>query len=338
MTTLVTGASGFVGSAVARELLRRGHRVRALVRATSDRRNLSGLPVETVVGDLTDPPSLERALHGCEALFHVAADYRLWARHPEALYRTNVDGTGNLMAAAARAGVGRIVYTSSVATLGLNADGTPADEQTPVTLDDMVGHYKRSKYLAEQLVRRLVREQGLPVVIVNPSTPVGPRDIRPTPTGQMIRDAAAGRMPAYVDTGLNIVHVDDVAAGHWLAFEHGRIGERYILGGENLSLRAILAEISCLTGQPPPRLRLPHGLVLPVAYLAEGWARLRGSDDPLVTVDGVRLARKHMFFTSAKAERELDYRPGPAAAALRDAVDWFRGEHTLAAGSPGSHP
>ncbi|MEJ2643977.1 MAG: NAD-dependent epimerase/dehydratase family protein [Gammaproteobacteria bacterium] len=331
MTTLVTGASGFVGSAVARELLRRGHDVRVLVRATSDPRNLSGLPVETAVGDLTDPASLTRALQGCDALFHVAADYRLWTRHPDLLYRTNVDGTTNLMTAAADAGVGRIVYTSSVATLGLNPDGTPADEQTPVGLQDMVGHYKRSKYLAEEAVGRLVRERGLPAVIVNPSTPVGPRDIRPTPTGQMIRDAAAGRMPAYVDTGLNIVHVDDVATGHWLAFEHGRVGERYILGGENLSLRDILIEISRLTGQPPPRIRLPHGLVLPVAYLAEAWARLRGSDDPLVTVDGVRLARKLMFFTSAKAERELGYRPGPAAAALQDAVAWFRSEPTPSA-------
>jgi len=239
-----------------------------------------------------------------------------------------VDGTTNLMAAAAEAGVGRIVYTSSVATLGLNSDGTPADEQTPVGLQDMIGHYKRSKYLAEEAVQRLVREQGLPAVIVNPSTPVGPRDIRPTPTGQMIRDAAAGRMPAYVDTGLNIVHVDDVATGHWLAFEHGRVGERYILGGENLTLQAILTEISRLSGQPPPRVRLPHGLILPVAYLAESWARLRGSDDPLVTVDGVRLARKRMFFTSAKAEQELGYRPGPAASALRDAVAWFRERET----------
>lgn len=339
MKTLVTGASGFVGSAVARDLLRHGYNVRVLVRATSNLRNLADIPVETVVGDLTDPASLERALQDCGALFHVAADYRLWTRHPAALYQANVDGTVNLMTAALAAGVGRIVYTSSVATLGLNADGSPADEQTPVCLADMIGHYKRSKYLAEEAVQRMCREQGLPAVIVNPSTPVGPRDIRPTPTGQMIRDAAAGRMPAYVDTGLNIVHVDDVATGHRLAFERGAVGERYILGGDNLSLRAILGEISLLTGQPAPRVRLPHGLILPIAYVAEAWARLRSSGEPLVTVDGVRLARKHMFFSNAKAERDLGYRPGSATAALADAVRWFQAEASGAgpASADGTH-
>lgn len=320
---LVTGASGFVGSSVVRDLLAHGYSVRALVRENSDRRNVDGLPLEVVVGDLADPTSIEYALAGCDTLFHVAASYRLWTLHPEELYRTNVDGTTQLMQAALRAGVARIVYTSSVATLGLNNDGSPADEDTPVTLDDMIGHYKRSKYLAEETVREMVREQGLPAVIVNPSAPVGPRDIRPTPTGRMIQDAALGRMPAYVDTGLNIVHVDDVATGHRLALERGQPGERYVLGGENLTLREILAEISRITGHAMPRIRLPNAAILPIAYVAEGWARLRRRGEPLVSVDGVRLARKRMFFTSAKAERELGYVHRPAAQALEDAVAWF---------------
>ena len=324
MTVLVTGATGFVGSAVARTLLGHGYAVRALVRPDSDRRNLQGLAVEPVVGDLTDPASLAGAVRGCQGLFHVAADYRLWTPDPDALYRANVQGTRMIMEAALAAGVPRIVYTSSVATLGLHADGTPADESTPVTLQDMIGHYKRSKFLAEAEVRRLVAEQGLPAVIVNPSTPVGPRDIKPTPTGRLIRDALTGRMPAYVDTGLNIVHVDDVAIGHWLAFERGRAGERYILGGENLALREILEQVAALSGRRPPRLRLPHELILPVAYLSEGWARLTGGGEPRVTVDGVRLARKYMYFSSDKARDALGYRPRPARDALADAVSWFQ--------------
>jgi dihydroflavonol-4-reductase len=323
MTTLVTGASGFVGSAVARVLVERGEAVRVLVRPTSDRRNLESLDAESYIGDLRDRRSLDHALRQCDALFHVAADYRLWAPDPNALYRTNVDGTRMLMEAAAEAGIARIVYTSSVATLGVHPDATPADEDTPVSLDDMIGHYKRSKFLAEAEVQRLAA-RGLPVVIVNPSTPVGPGDIKPTPTGQMIRDAVAGRMPAYVETGLNIVHVDDVALGHWQAFERGRIGERYILGGENLSLRQILEEIARLSGRAPPRLCLPHWLVLPIAHLAEGWTRFKGSGEPLVTTEGVRLAKKHMYFTTAKAQRELGYQPRPARAALADAVAWFQ--------------
>jgi dihydroflavonol-4-reductase len=229
--TLITGSTGFVGSAVLRQLLNAGHSVRALIRQNSDRRNLAGLPVEIFTGDLTDRPSLDRALGGCSTLFHVAADYRLWARNPQELYETNVTGTRHIMDAAAQAGVSRIVYTSSVATLGLTPDGSPADEYTPVSLADMIGHYKRSKFLAEAEVKRMAEDRGLPVVIVNPSTPVGPRDIKPTPTGRMIVDAASGRMPAYVDTGLNLVHVDDVAIGHLLALERGEIGGRYVLGG-----------------------------------------------------------------------------------------------------------
>ena len=323
-TTLVTGATGFVGAAVARHLLAAGRRVRVLTRRNNDRRNLNGLAVEIAEGDLTDRPSLEAALAGCEALYHVAADYRIWVPDPDTIYRVNVEGTRQLMEAALAAGVARIVYTSSVATLGLHKDGTPADEDTPVSLADMVGHYKRSKFLAETEVSRLVAEKGLPAVIVNPSTPIGPGDIKPTPTGRMI-DAAAGRMPAYVDTGLNIVHVDDVAAGHLLAFDKGTPGERYILGGDDLSLKDILTEIARLTGRAPPAISLPHDLIMPIAYIAEAIARLTGGKDPMVTVDGVRMARKKMFFSSAKAERLLGYRHRPAAEALAAAVGWFQG-------------
>ena len=323
MTVLITGASGFVGSAVLRHLVQAGHRVRALVRPDSDRRNLDGVPVEIAVGDLRDRASLERAAAGCSGLFHVAADYRLWTPKPDGMYQTNVSGTRELMLTAAAAGVGRIVYTSSVATLGLTADGTPADETAPAAIDDMIGHYKRSKFLAEAEVLKLAEDEGLPVVIVNPSTPVGPRDIKPTPTGRMIVEAAAGRMPAFVDTGLNLVHVDDVAAGHLLAYERGAVGERYILGGDNMTLREILRDIAAITGRRPPRVRLPHGLVVPIAYVAEAWARL-GGGEPFVTVDGVRMARKLMFFSSQKARDALGFRPRPAAEALRDAVEWYR--------------
>ncbi|MEI8395550.1 MAG: hopanoid-associated sugar epimerase [Rhodospirillaceae bacterium] len=322
--TLVTGATGFVGAAVVRHLLAAGTRVRVLARRLSDRRNIDGLTVEVAEGDLTDPATLEHALIGCEALYHVAADYRIWVPDPDTIYRANVEGTRHLMLAALAAGVKRIVYTSSVATLGINKDGTPADESTPVGVEDMVGHYKRSKFLAEEVVSALVRDHGLPAIIVNPSTPVGPRDIKPTPTGRMIADAAAGRMPAFVDTGLNIVHVEDVAAGHLLAFKHGVIGQRYVLGGENLSLKQILTEIARISGRRPPSISLPCGLLMPIAVVSEAIARLTGGSDPMVTVDGLRMARKKMFFSSAKAERELGYRHRRATEALADAVAWFR--------------
>jgi dihydroflavonol-4-reductase len=322
MKALVTGATGFVGAAVARALNSAGWQVRVLVRGGSDRSNLKSLAVEVAEGDLTDLISLERALEGCTGLFHVAADYRLGARDPAQLYRTNVEGTRNILNAARAAGVARIVYTSSVATIGIPSDGSPGEERTPAALNNMIGHYKRSKYLAEEVARDAARA-GMGVVIVNPSTPVGPGDIKPTPTGQLVLDAARGRMPAYVDTGLNIVHVDDVAAGHLLAFERGRPGERYILGGEDMTLQTILAEIARLVGRTPPRIRLPYAAVLPVAYVAEGFARITGRSGR-VTLEGVRMSRKRMFFSSGKAVSELGYRWRPPLEAFEDALRWFR--------------
>jgi dihydroflavonol-4-reductase len=324
MTVLITGASGFVGSAVLRRLLADGLGVRALVRPESDRRNLDGLEVELVTGDLGDRASLARAVRGCEALFHVAADYRLWTRDVEAMMRTNIGGSRDIVREAADAGVARIVYTSSVATLGLNPDGTPADEDTAVSLSDMIGPYKQSKFLAEEEVCRLAHRHGAPVVIVNPSMPVGPRDIKPTPTGRMIVEAASGRMPAFVDTGLNVVHVDDVADGHLLAWRNGEIGERYVLGGDNMALKDILGHIAARVGRRAPRFRIPHGAIMPIAYGAEAWSRITGGGEPFVTVDGIRMARKVMYYASARAERVLGYRHRPAEAALGDAVAWFR--------------
>jgi len=330
MTTLVTGATGFVGSAVARVLAARGHGLRLLVRAGSDRRNLTGLDAETVVGDLTDPASLDRAAAGCRFVVHVAADYRIWVRDPNEMLRANVDGAVALVRAAARAGAERIVHCSSVAALGQIGDGTPADEDTPAKEGDFIGTYKKSKYLAERAVLDLARAENLPVVVVNPAAPVGPRDIKPTPTGKMIRDAAAGRMPAYIDTGLNIVHVDDVAEGHALALEQGRIHERYVLGGENMALRDVLALVAEVAGKRPPSVRLPEGAVWPVAWAMEVFANLTGIP-PLVTRDHLKMARKKMFYSSAKAMRELGYSPRPARAAVVDAVAWFRANGMLRA-------
>ncbi len=322
---LVSGASGFVGSAVARRLIEGGQRVRALVRPSSDRRNLDGLDLEVMEGDLGDKASLVRACEGCEGLFHVAADYRLWTLDPSQMFKTNVDGARSLMEAAKEAGVGRIVYTSSVATLGIPKDGSPGDEETPVSYSDMIGPYKQSKFRAEEVVRRMIAKNGLGAVIVNPSTPIGPRDVKPTPTGRMVVQAASGRMPAYVDTGLNVVHVDDVADGHIAAFEKGKVGERYVLGGQDLTLKEILDAIAGITGRAAPKIQVPHGLIMPVAAVVEGWARLtRREKEPFVTIDGVRMARKKMFFSSAKARRELGDSPRPAVEALRDAVAWFK--------------
>ena len=323
MTILLTGATGFVGSAVLRQLAAKGRDVRVLARPGSDRRNLEGVDCEIAEGDLNDPASLRNAVRGCDSLYHVAADYRLWAPDPSELYRTNGEGTVDLFRAAADAGVGRMLYTSSVATLGIHADGTPANEDSPVGIDDMVGDYKRSKFLAEEAVSKLV-EDGLPIVIVNPSTPIGPRDVKPTPTGRMIVEAASGRMPAYVDTGLNVVHVDDVAEGHILAFEKGAVGERYILGGEDLSLRQILAAIAQIVGRKPPLMSLPRAPLFPLAYATEWLARLRGAGEPMLTVDSLRMSRKRMYFSSEKARTALGYQSRPANAALQDAIAWFR--------------
>lgn len=322
---LVTGATGFVGSSLVRLLLARGEVVRVLVRPGSDRRNLTGLDVDIAEGDLLKPETLKAPVAGCQGLYHVAADYRLWTRNPDQMFEANVDGSQAIIRAAADAGVWRMVYTSSVAVLGIIKGGV-ADEQTPVSYGDMIGVYKQSKFKAEEAVQKLIDDEGAPVVIVNPSTPIGPRDIKPTPTGRMIVEAAAGRMPAFVDTGLNIAHVDDVAAGHILAFDKGQIGERYILGGTDMELSEILAHIAHLMKRKPPTLKIPHNAILPIAYLAEAWTRITGGDDPFVLVDGVKMAKKKMFFSSAKAIRELGYQARPAGDALDDAVKWFQAE------------
>ena len=322
MTTLVTGVSGFVGSAVARALAAEGRRVRGLVRASSPRANLAGFPGELVEGDLRDAAAVARAMTGADALFHVAADYRLWARDPEEIVRNNRDTTRIVMAAALAAGVPRIVHTSSVATLLPDPAGA-ADETRPATPATVIGAYKRSKVEAERLVEAMVAGQGLPAVIVNPSTPIGPRDVRPTPTGRIIVEAANGRMPAFVESGLNLVHVDDVAAGHLLAFERGRIGERYVLGGEDVSLAALLAEVARLTGRKPPTLRIPRGPLFPLAWANEQLARATGRE-PFLTLDGLRMAAHHMFYSSARARAELGYAARPWQAALTEAIDWFR--------------
>lgn len=319
--TLVTGATGFVGAAVARALAARGHRLRLLVRAGSERSNLSGIPAELVTGDLAEPAGFGAAVAGCRYVFHVAADYRLWVPDVAAMRRVNVDGSVALLRAAAAAGVERCVYTSSVAALGLTKNGDPGDETTPVDETMLIGAYKRSKYDAEQAVRALAAA-GQDIVIVNPSTPVGPGDVKPTPTGKMVLDAARGRMPAYVNTGLNVVHVDDVADGHVAALAHGRRGEAYILGSENLMLRDLLSMIAVQSRRRPPVVRLPVAPLMPLAWAMERVAALTGKT-PLMTPDVLRMARKKMFFSSAKAVFELGYAPRPARVAVADALDWF---------------
>ncbi|MEK9671289.1 MAG: hopanoid-associated sugar epimerase [Rhodospirillaceae bacterium] len=326
-TNLVTGASGFVGAAVVRALVARGEAVRVMVRPSSDRRNFQGLEVEVAEGDLLRPESLAHVVRGCSAVFHVAADYRIWTRNPAAMFRANVDGSAAIVRAASEAGAARIVYTSSVAVLGIppkEAGGGQGDEETPVTYADMIGPYKQSKYLAEQRVREEAAAGGFPVVMVNPSTPIGPRDVKPTPTGKVIVDAARGKMPFYVDTGLNVAHVDDVADGHIRARDRGRIGERYVLGGQDMTLQEILTTVARLTGGRPPLGRIPAGAVMPIAYLSEAWCRLTGGSEPMVAPDAVRMARKTMFFKWDKAARELGYAPRPAEAAIADAITWFR--------------
>ncbi len=321
--TVVTGGTGFVGAAVVRHLVAAGHRVRAIVRRGSDRRLLAGLPAELVEGDLVDASSLSRALRGCGQLFHVAAFYSLWARDRRLFYDINLEGTHRILRSAADAGVARVVYTSTVGALGIPPGGEAGTEETRVSLADMAGDYKRSKFLAEEVARGFAR-QGLPVVIVNPSTPVGPGDIKPTPTGQMIVDFLRGRMWAYLETGLNLVDVEDVAAGHLLAAQRGRVGERYILGGRNLTLREIFELLGRITGIRPPRLKVSAGLVLPVARISEWIADHLTGRPPLVPVDAVRMAKKTMFFDCSKAIRELGLPQSPVEEALARAVHWFR--------------
>lgn len=321
MTSLVTGATGFLGSHVARQLCARGERVRVLARSTSDRRALKDLPVETVEGDLRDSASLDKALAGISRVFHVAADYRLWARDSREIYESNVTGTRNLLAAARKAHVEKFVYTSTVATVAVDRAAMPT-EATESTIDEMVGHYKRSKWMAEQEARRAAHE-GVPVVIAMPTTPVGPGDWKPTPTGKIIVDFLNGRMPGYVQTGLNFVAVEDAAAGHLLVAEEGKVGQRYLLGAENLTLKQVLNILAKITGRPAPKRKIPHAVALMAAYADTAISRLRGRE-PQIPVEGVKIARHMMFVDSSKAQRELGFAPGPVGAALERAVHWYQ--------------
>ena len=323
MKAFVTGATGFVGSHVARALAEQSADLRLLVRAHSDLRNIEGLNAERVIGDLRQPASLEKAIAGCEVVFHVAADYRLWVRDPEQMYKANVEGTGAILSAARKNGVRRVVYTSSVATMGFTANGHPADENSPVSLENMIGPYKRSKFMAEQVALEAGRS-GMDVVVVNPTTPMGERDIKPTPTGRIVVDFLKRKFPAYVDTGLNLVDVRECARGHVAALEKGRSGERYILGGENLTLKQILDKLAAITGLPSPKVKVPYLMALATGVVDElVTGRILGRE-PRATIDAVRMGRKKMFVTSAKAERELEWKPAPVDEALRRAVDWFR--------------
>jgi len=322
LLTLVTGGTGFVGRAVVVELLAQSRRVRVLAR-NPKHPALEGLPVEVALGDLRDPVSLDLALRGCSRLFHVAADYRLWVPYPDEMYAINVEGTRSLLAAAQAQGIERVVYCSTVGTLGNPGDGSPGSEDTPVSLKDMVGHYKRSKFIAEDVALEFAAG-GLPLTVVNPSTPMGPWDFRPTPTGQMIVDFLQGRMPAYLETGLNVIHVQDVAKGHLLAEAHGQVGEKYILGNENLSLSDILQLLAEITRRPAPSVKLPYWPVLALAYFDEFWTgKVRGKR-PRMPVTAVRMARKFMYFDNAKAVKHLGLTLTPAKQALADAVEWFR--------------
>src|SRR5215469_12260454 len=324
MLAFVTGATGFLGAHVARVLSEQGADLRLLVRPTSDLRNLEGINADRVTGDLRSAASLEKAVAGCEVVFHVAADYRLWVRDPEQMYRSNVEGTRALLEAARKNGVRRVVYTSSVATMGFSSNGRVADEESPVSLADMIGHYKRSKFMAEQVALEVGRS-GQDVVVVNPSTPVGEMDIKPTPSGRIVVDFLKKKFPAYVDTGLNLVDATECARGHVLALEKGKSGERYILGGENLTLKQLLDRLAAITGLPSPEVKVPHFVAMGAAVVDEVvTGRILGRE-PRATIDAVRMGRKKMFVSSAKAERELGWRTVPVDGALRRAVDWFRG-------------
>lgn len=335
MTTLVTGASGFIGSHVARQLVAAGHSVRVLLRRTSRAQALDGLAVERAEGDLRDLLSLDRAMRGVRRVFHVAADYRLWAENPDEIYESNVAGTRRLFEVAAQAGVERVVYTSTVATIAVPHGGALPNEETRATLKQMIGHYKRSKFLAE-IEAIKAAAAGIPVVIVNPTAPVGPGDWKPTPTGRIIVDFLNGKMPAYVDTGLNLVAVEDVATGHLLAAEKGRTGERYILGARNMTLKEILDALAAITGRSAPRVRLPHAVALAAGYADEWFSRLVGRP-PQIPVEGVKMSRHRMFVASDKAESELGYRPGSVEAALDRAVGWYA-EHGYTRSGAGTNP
>src|ERR1700736_5026234 len=324
MLAFVTGATGFLGSHVARVLAEQGANLRLLVRPSSDLRNLQGLNAETATGDLRDRELLETPMAGCDTVFHVAADYRLWVRDPEQMYQSSVEGTRAILAAARKNGVRSVVYTSSVATVGFTGNGHPADEDSPVSLADMIGHYKRSKFMAEQLALEAGRS-GMRVVVVNPTTPVGEQDVKPTPTGRIVVDFMKRKFPAYVETGLNLVDATECARGHISALEKGKSGERYILGGQNLTLKQILDRLAAITGLPSPRVRLPYIFALATGVVDEMvTGRLLGRE-PRATIDAVRMGRKMMFVSSAKAERELGWRTVPVDGALRRSVDWFRG-------------
>jgi dihydroflavonol-4-reductase len=323
MLVFITGATGFVGSHVARVLAEQGADLRLLVRSGSDLRNIQGLTADRVIGDLRDPVSIEKAMAGCDVVFHVAADYRLWVRDPEQMYRANVEGTRAVLAAARKNKIRRVVYTSSVATMGFTSNGLGADEDSPVSLDQMIGPYKRSKFMAEEVALDAGRS-GMDVVVVNPSTPVGERDIKPTPTGRIVVDFLKKKFPAYVDTGLNLVDVTECARGHVAALEKGRSGERYILGGENLTLKQILDKLAAITGLPSPRVRVPYVMALATGVVDEVFTgRLLGRE-PRATIDAVRMGRKKMFVSSAKAERELGWKMVPVDGALRRAAEWFQ--------------
>ena len=323
MKALITGATGFVGSALLRLLVKQDYDLQVLKRPGANTHNLFDFDIKVIEGDLQNIESLESAVDSCEQVFHVAADYRLWVPRPQEIYQNNVVGTENLMEEALNSEIEKIVYTSSVAVLGKPINGDIANENTPVNVSQMIGHYKKSKFLAEEKVKELYKTRKLPVVIVNPAAPVGPRDIKPTPTGKMVLDAAMKKIPAYLDTGLNIVHVDDVAKGHMQAFNKGKLGERYILGGENLTLKEMLEIISILCGNKPPKIRLPRKPLYPIGYVFEIFARLFNIKNPMLTVDMIRMAEKKMFFSSEKAKKELNYKYKSAKNALKDAIQWF---------------
>ena len=322
MKAFVTGATGFVGSHVATVLAEQGAELRLLVRTGSDPKNIQELNADRVIGDLCDPESIDRAMAGCDVVFHVAADYRLWVRDPAQMYRANVEGTQTILQAARKNRVRRVVYTSSVATMGFTVKNLPVDESSPVSLENMIGHYKRSKYMAEEVAIAAGRD-GIDVVVVNPSTPVGEQDIKPTPTGRIVVDFLKKKFPAYVDTGLNMVDVRECARGHLAALEKGRSGERYILGGENLTLKQILDKLAAITGLPSPRVRLPYAVALASGVVDTVVTGVVLRREPRVTIDAVRMGRKKMFVSSAKAERELGWKAIPVDAALRRAVQWF---------------